>query len=107
MEPGTAVGALCAQSIGKPREMENTSRGPTFGDFDTIRKEGSVQNVTVARLQSTGTVPVPTRVQPPLSPSFKCNVLCESLSVDNQNIPCASGSWAIPVYLWIARQCSS
>jgi hypothetical protein len=79
MEPGTAVGALCAQSIGKPREMENISRGPTFGDFVTIRKEGSMQHVTVARLQSTYSSP----------PSFKCFVLRESLSVDSQNIPCA------------------
>jgi hypothetical protein len=37
-------------------------------------------------------------------PSSKCNVLCESLSVDSQNIPCATlkrrGSWVISVYLW-------
>jgi hypothetical protein len=39
------------------------SRGPTFGDFVTIRTEGSMQDVSVARLQST-------RVQTPLS--FKC-----------------------------------
>ncbi len=35
------------------REMENISRGPTFGDFVTIRTEASMQDVTVARLQST------------------------------------------------------
>jgi hypothetical protein len=55
------------------KEMENKSRGPTFGDL-----------VTVARLQGK-------RVQTPLSPSppsFKCNVLRESLSVNSQNIPC-------------------
>jgi hypothetical protein len=40
-----------------------------------------MQDVTVARLQST-------RVQTP--PSFKHNVLRESLSVDSQNIPCAT-----------------
>ncbi len=62
--------------------MENISEGPTFGDFVTIRTERSMQDVMVARLQST-------RVQTPLSPSFKCNVLRESLSVDSQNIPCA------------------
>jgi hypothetical protein len=37
-------------------------------------------------------------------PTFKCNVLCESLSVDSQNIPCTilkrRGSWVISVYLW-------
>jgi hypothetical protein len=43
--------------------MENISRGPTFGDFVTIRREASMQDVTVARLQST-------RVETPLSPLF-------------------------------------
>jgi hypothetical protein len=38
--------------------LENISRGLTFGNFVTI-----------------------------LLPSFKCNVLLESLSVDSQNIP--------------------
>jgi hypothetical protein len=61
------------------RDGEYTvSRGPTFGDFVTIRTEASMQDITVARLQSK-------RVQTPLSPSFKCNVLRESLSVDSQN----------------------
>jgi hypothetical protein len=36
----------------KPREMENISRGSTFGDHVTIRTEASMQDVTVARLQS-------------------------------------------------------
>jgi hypothetical protein len=45
------------------REIENISRGPTTEDFVTIRTEGSVQGITVARLQST-------RVQTPLSPLF-------------------------------------
>jgi hypothetical protein len=45
------------------REMENISRDPTFGDFVTIRTERSMQDVTVARLQST-------RVQTPFSPLF-------------------------------------
>ncbi len=40
----------------------------------------------------------------PSPPSFKCNVLRESLSVDSQNIPCATlkssgSSWVIAVYL--------
>jgi hypothetical protein len=52
--------------------MENiTSRGPTFGDFFTIRTERSMQN----------------------------DVLRESLSVEIQNIPCATlkrrGSWLV------------
>ncbi len=79
------------------REMGNLSRGPTFGDFVTIRIEASMQDITVARLRST-------RVQTPLPPSFKCNVLRESLSVDSQNIPCGTlkrrGSWVISIYLW-------
>ena len=37
----------------KTREMENTSRGPTFGDFVPILTEGPMQDITVARLQST------------------------------------------------------
>jgi hypothetical protein len=45
------------------REMENISRGPTFGNFVTICTEASMQDITVARLQST-------RVQTPLSPLF-------------------------------------
>jgi hypothetical protein len=48
---------------GISREMENISRGPTFGDFVTILTEGSIQDVTVARLQIT-------RVQTPLSSLF-------------------------------------
>jgi hypothetical protein len=38
------------------------------------------------------------------SPPCKCNVLRESLSVDSQNIPCATlkrrRSWVVSVYLW-------
>jgi hypothetical protein len=45
------------------REMENVRRGPVFGDFVAICTEGSMQDVTVARLQST-------RVQTPFSPLF-------------------------------------
>jgi hypothetical protein len=56
-----------------------------------------MQDITVARLS--------TRVRTSLSPSFKCNVLRESLSVDSQNIPCATlkrrGVWVISVYLWL------
>jgi hypothetical protein len=57
-----------------------------------------MQDVIVARLQSTRVCRLPS------SPSFKCNVLRESLSVDSQIIPCATlkrrGSWVISVYLW-------
>jgi hypothetical protein len=63
--------------------MEDISRGPTFGDIVTIRTTASMQDVTVARLQNTS-------VQTPLSPSLKGNELRESLSVDSQNIPCAT-----------------
>jgi hypothetical protein len=61
--------------------MENISRGPNFGDFVTIRTEGSMQDVSIAGIQST-------RVQTSHYPSFECNLLRESLSVDSQNIPC-------------------
>ncbi len=63
--------------------MDNVSRGPTFGDFVTILREGCMQDITIARLHST-------RVQSPLSPSIKCNVLRKSLSEDSQNISCAT-----------------
>jgi hypothetical protein len=63
--------------------MENISRGPIFGDFITTLTEGSIQDLTVARLEST-------KVQNPISPSIKCNVLHDSLSEDSQNIPCAT-----------------
>jgi hypothetical protein len=46
-------------------EMENIIRGPTFGHLFTFRTEGSMQDITVTRLQST-------RAQTPLSSSFKC-----------------------------------
>ena len=78
------------------REMENISRCPTFVDLFTLLTEGSMQDYTVTRLQST-------RVRLPSPPSIKCNVLRESLSEDSQNIPCATlkkmGSWVISVYL--------
>jgi hypothetical protein len=45
-------------------EMENTSRGPAFGDVVTILTERLMQDNTVARLQST-------RVQTPLSPLYE------------------------------------
>jgi hypothetical protein len=45
------------------REMENIRRVPTFGEFVTIRTEASMQDVTVARLQSI-------RAEIPLAPLF-------------------------------------
>jgi hypothetical protein len=44
--------------------MENINRGPTVGDFVTILREGSMQDITIAS----------TRVQTSFSPSIKCNV---------------------------------
>jgi hypothetical protein len=63
-----------------PERWENINRGPTFGDFVTIAGHHSCKTTDS---QST-------RVQSPLSPSFKCNVLRDSLSVVSQNIPCAT-----------------
>jgi hypothetical protein len=88
------------------RAMEYISRSPTFGDFFvTIRTERLMQKVTVtARLQST-------RVQTSSPLSFKYNVLRESLSLDSQNIPCASlkrrGSWMIFLYLCFQTYCTA
>ncbi len=83
------------------REMENISRGPTFGDFVTIRTEASMQDVTVTRLQST-------RVQTTdsLLPSLLNVMYCVKVSLWTvKNIPCATlkrkGSWVISVYLLI------
>jgi hypothetical protein len=82
------------------REMENISKGPTFGDFVIILTEWSMQDNTVAKTTEYGT-----RVQTLLSPSNKCNVLRESLSEseDSKNIPCATlkrrGSWIISISL--------
>jgi hypothetical protein len=61
--PSTGPGRRYLVSLLEPREMENINRGPTLGDFVTIRSEVSMQNVTVARLQST-------RVQTHPSPLF-------------------------------------
>ncbi len=91
---GNSAAFAGGQSIGKLREMENKRKGSTFGDFVT---EGLMQDVTVAKLQSTR-VPY-YKLSPP--PSFKCKVLRESLPVNSQNIPCATlkrrGSWVISI----------
>jgi hypothetical protein len=47
--PGIPTGKL------QIREIENISRGPTSGDFINILTEASMQDITVARLQSTDT----------------------------------------------------
>ncbi len=69
------------------REMENISRGHTFGDFVTILREGSMQDITIARLHSS-------RIQSPLSPLQLIVLIVmywrESLSEDSQNIFCAT-----------------
>jgi hypothetical protein len=59
--------------------MENKSRGPTFGDFVTIRTVDAGHH-TEYKI-----------TDPPLPTSSKCNVLRESLSVDCQNIPKEKG----------------
>ncbi len=83
--------------------MENINKGPSFGDFVTILTEGlmyGLHSCNFARLQTT-------RVQTSSPTSFKSIVLRKSLSVDSQNIPCATlkrrGSWVISVYLWLLR----
>ncbi len=57
-----------------PREMENISRGSTFEDFVTILTEGSTNDNTVARLQSTS-------VQTPLSPPLLNVMYCVRVSL--------------------------
>jgi hypothetical protein len=54
----------------------NISRGPTFGDFVTIRTEASMQDVTGKTTEYKSTYSAS-------PPSFKCNVLREGLSVDS------------------------
>jgi hypothetical protein len=64
------LGVTVAAAIKVPtREMENISRDPTFGDFVTIRTEASMQDVTVASLQSTR---VRTLLDPPLLNVMYC-----------------------------------
>ncbi len=105
---------MCKSTMNYTREMENISRGPTLGNFVTILTEGSIQNNTVPRLQSTRVRTVLTLLSPPASSKVKAwsmsksNVLSESLSEDSQNIPCAtlkSGgpTWVISIYLWIRQ----
>ncbi len=53
-----------------------------------------MQNTTAARVKEK-------RLYTP--PSSKCNVLCESLSEDSQNIPCATlrrRGVVVVIYLW-------
>jgi hypothetical protein len=67
--------------------MENVStRGPTFDDFVTILREGSIQDITIADF----TVQEYRTYSLPSPPFIKCNVLRESLSEDSKNISCAT-----------------
>jgi hypothetical protein len=68
------------------RDGEYTvSSGPTYGGFVTIAQMGRCRT---SRLQDTGVQ----EYRLPSPPSFKCHlpVLRENLSVDSQNIPCAT-----------------
>jgi hypothetical protein len=81
------------------REMEDISRGPTFGDFVTIRTEASMQDVTFERLQST-------RVQTPSLPPLLNVMYCVRVSLRTVKIfPYATlkrrWSWVISLYLWL------
>ncbi len=63
-------------------EIEKISRGPTFVDFVTTRRERSMQDVTVVtEYKSTDS---------PLLPLLFVMVLRESLSVGSQDTPCAT-----------------
>ncbi len=61
MEPGTAVGALCAQSIGKSRDMENINRNPKSAFLTPSAKRG---RCSTSRLQN---YRVPTPLPPLLN----------------------------------------
>jgi hypothetical protein len=63
------------------REMENMSRGPTFRNFVTIRTGESMQDITVAGLQST-------RVQTSLSPPLLNVLYCVRVSL-----------WTVKIFL--------
>ncbi len=63
------------------REMKNKSRGPTFGDFVTISTEVSMQDITVARLQST-------REHTPLFPPLLNVMYCVRVSL-----------WTVKIFL--------
>jgi hypothetical protein len=83
-------------TTGVPREMENISKGPTFGDFVTIRTEASMQDATVARLQST-------RVQTPYLPTLFNAMYCVRVSLWTVTVFLRNtkeiGSWATTLYL--------
>jgi hypothetical protein len=88
-----------ADTSGHHREMENISiEVPPSGILSPSaqRRRCRTSQLQDYRLQE---------YRLPSPPSFKCNVLRESLSVDSQNIPCATlkrrGSWVISVYLWV------
>ncbi len=85
-------------AIAEAREIVNICRGPAFGDFYPSNRGlcSTTRRLHDTEYQST---------DPLLLPSIKCNVLRESLSEDNQNIPCATlkrrESWVISIYHWL------
>jgi hypothetical protein len=88
------------QRFNKLREMENTYVEVLPSGILPLSSQtmGSMQDDTVARIRS-----MVQEYRLPNPPSFKCNVLSESPSVDSQNISCATlkrrGSYIISVYL--------
>jgi hypothetical protein len=74
-----------------------SKRGPTIGGFVIVLTKRSMHDITVPRLRY--------RVQEyrlPSHTSIKCNVLCESLIEDRQNIPCATRvPGVISIFLWV------
>ncbi len=81
------------------RQKENISRGSTFGDFVTIRTEGSMQDTTVARLLSTVQ-----EYRLPSTPSFKCNVY-RSVKVSLWTVGWTSAVWTSS--LWTSNVLTS
>ncbi len=93
-----------------PREMENISIVLEVPPSGILSPSLQRRRCKTSQLQDY-------RVQEwrlPSPPSFKCNVLRESLSVDSQNIPCATlerrGSWGslnisvrTPIYRYVER----
>ncbi len=85
--------------IWSQRDGEYKER-PTFVDFVTILTEASMHHAGRHSCKIK-------EYRLPSPPSFKCNVLRESLSVDSQNIYCTTvkrrDSWVISVYLCLIQ----
>jgi hypothetical protein len=93
------LSSICEAGIDVlPREMENISRGSTFGDLSLSTERGRCRTSQLQdyRVQEY-------RLRSFLS--FTCNVLLESLFVESQNIPGVTlkrrGPWKISIYLWL------